>query len=538
MASINSIKLSTRFLLLSLFLALVVIVEGSVIVLDNMKINDETFMLAEKNIPILNNAHRMKLAVVQVQQWLSDISATRGRDGLNDGFDEAENNARIFHQLVDELVQLDTEGADRYRAMTPVFNAYYETGKKMAQSYIDTGPEGGNKMMASFDEVAAKMSEEVDGFLAEVEQKTEAILLKQKKLTTSSVRSIIIGSIIVLAGIGLVYLIMSRILTCLPTFLEQLKKVADGDLTSTINVTRKDEFGDLMRGLKSMQQRLLEMITKISTTTQQLSAMSQQVSTVMMKTNENIQQQHQETEQISSAMGEMSSAVREVLQSVTDSANAANAANTETEKGSKLVHDAIKGIQHLAELIEKTSGLIQNVEKDSENINTVLDVIKGIAEQTNLLALNAAIEAARAGEQGRGFAVVADEVRTLAGRTQQSTEEINSIIDKLQTGARESVRAMEQSREKTYSVVDQAELAGGSLTTIAESVSRIDVMSGHIAAATQEQSAVAENMENNVVRISDMAKHNAETVEQTYQAGIELTHIAAELKGLVEKFRV
>ncbi len=538
MASINSIKLSTRFLLLSLFLALVVILEGSVIVLDNMKISDETFMLAEKNIPILNNAHRMKLAVVQVQQWLSDISATRGRDGLDDGFNEAENNARIFHQLVDELVQLDTEGADRYRAMTPVFNAYYETGKKMAQSYIDTGPEGGNKMMASFDEVAAKMSEEVDGFLAEEKQKTEAVLLKQEKLAASSVRSIIIGSIMVLAGIGLVYLIMARILTCLPTFLEQLKKVADGDLTSTINVTREDEFGDLMRGLKSMQHRLLEMITKISTTTQQLSAMSQQVSTVMLKTNENIQQQHQETEQISAAMGEMSSAVREVLQNVTDSANAANAANTETENGSKLVHDAIEGIQHLAELIEQTSELIQNVEKDSENINTVLDVIKGIAEQTNLLALNAAIEAARAGDQGRGFAVVADEVRTLAGRTQQSTEEINAIIDKLQTGSRESVRAMQQSREKTHAVVGQAELAGASLTTIADSVSHIDVMSGQIAAATQEQSVVAENMENNVVRISDMAKHNAETVDQTYQAGTELTHIAAELKVLVDQFRV
>ncbi len=538
MTAMKTAKLSTRFLVLSLILTLFVIIEGALIVANSLKTDDQAVLLAKKQIPILNNAHSMKLAVVQVQQWLTDISATRGRDGLNDGFEEAENNAKLFYSLIDELSRLDEVRASKYQAMKPVFKSYYETGKKMAQAYIDEGPEGGNKMMASFDAVAAKMSEEVDTFLAEVEQETSAMLIEEEHLANNSVRFIAAGSVVLLLGIGMVYWIMSRTLSHLPTVLTELKLVAEGDLTSTIDVTRKDEFGDLMRGLKIMQQNLLEMITRIGSTTQQLSSMSQQVSSVMMETNENIQQQHQETEQISSAMKEMSSAVREVLQSVTDSASAANGANTETGNGSKLVQDAIEGIQHLAGLIDQTSELIQNVEKDSENINTVLDVIKGIAEQTNLLALNAAIEAARAGEQGRGFAVVADEVRTLAGRTQQSTEEINDIIDKLQTGARKSVKAMEQSREKTHAVVDQAALAGTSLTTIAESVSRIDVMSGHIAAATQEQSTVAENMESNVARISEMAKHNAQTVEQTYQAGSELTHIAAELKSMVDKFKV
>lgn len=538
MAIAKKTKLSTRFLLLTLMLTLIVLVEGGLIVADSLKINEQSVLLKEKHIPILNNAHRLKLAVVQVQQWLTDISATRGRDGLNDGFDEAENNAKDFYRLIDELSRLDVARASKYQAMKPVFDAYYATGKKMAQSYIDEGPDGGNKMMAAFDEVAAKMSEEVDGFLSEVELETSAVVTRQEKLTAYALRSAVIGSIVLLAGIGLVYLIISRIFSCLPEVLKQLNMVAQGDLTSTIDVTREDEFGDLMRGLKTMQQSLLEMISRIGSTTQQLSSMSQQVSSVMMKTNQNIQQQHQETEQISSAMGEMSSAVREVLQSVTDSANAANGANIETVNGSKLVQDAIQGIQQLADLIEQTSQQIQSVERDSENINKVLDVIKGIAEQTNLLALNAAIEAARAGEQGRGFAVVADEVRTLAGRTQQSTQEINSIIDKLQTGARKSVEAMQLSRDKTLEVVDQAVLAGTSLTTIAESVSRIDVMSEHIAAATQEQSAVAENMENNVLRISDMARHNADSVNQTFQAGTELTHIATELKGLVGNFKV
>ncbi len=531
-------KLSTRFLLLTLVLTLLVIAEGGMIVSDSMKIDSQSIALTERHIPILNSAHRLKLAVVQVQQWLTDISATRAQDGLNDGFDEAENNAQSFNSLIDKLSTLDEARAGRYQAMKPVFDAYYQTGKKMAQSYIDEGPSGGNKMMAAFDEVAARMSEEVDRLLTEVEQETAGVLADQQKLTSDLLTSVIIGSVMILVGVAMVYLIMSRILSCLPTVLKQLNLVAEGDLTSTIDVTREDEFGELMRALKAMQQRLLEMISKIGSTTQQLSAMSQQVSTVMMKTNENIQHQHQETEQISSAMKDLTASVSDILRSITDAANAANGANSETEKGSKLVQDSIQGIQQLSELTEQTSLLIQNVERDSENINTVLDVIKGIAEQTNLLALNAAIEAARAGEQGRGFAVVADEVRTLAGRTQDSTEEINNIIDKLQIGARESVKAMEQSRDKTLSVVDQAALAGASLTTIAESVSRINMMTGQIAAATEEQNAVVENMDENVVRISEMAQNNAATVNQTYQAGTELTHIASELQALVEKFRV
>ena len=538
MTIIKKAKLSTRFLLLTLILTLLVIAEGGVIVFDSMKINSQSIALTERHIPILNSAYRLQMAVVQVQQWLTDISATRAQDGLNDGFDQAEKNAQSFNSLIDKLSTLDKARAGRYQAMKPIFDTYYQSGKKMAQSYIDEGPSAGNKMMASFDEIAARMSEEVDRLLTEVEQETATVLANQQKLTSNSVTSVIIGSVMILFGVAMVYLIMSRILSCLPTVLKQLNRVAEGDLTATIDVTREDEFGELMRALKTMQQKLLEMISKIGSTTQQLSAMSQQVSSVMMKTNENIQHQHQETEQISSAMKDLTASVSDILRSITEAANAANGANTETEKGSKQVQDSIQGIRQLAELTEQTSILIQNVERDSENINTVLDVIKGIAEQTNLLALNAAIEAARAGEQGRGFAVVADEVRTLAGRTQDSTEEINNIIDKLQMGARESVKAMEQSREKTLSVVDQAALAGASLTTIAESVSRINMMTGQIAAATEEQNAVVENMDENVVRISEMAQNNAVTVNQTYQAGTELTHIASELQALVEKFRV
>lgn len=531
-------KLSTRFLLLTILLAVVVIIESGTIIADNVAITNQSTQLAKNKIPLLNKAHNLKLSVVQVQQWLTDISATRGRDGLNDGFIEAENNAKEFRKLIDDLIVLDDAHADRYQAMLPVFNAYYDVGRQMAQAYIDEGPSGGNQMMPKFDEVAANMAEEVNSFLTRVDEETAAALSKQLNFASSNGRSISVGSIIVLLGVGLVYLLMSRALAYLPKVVMELQRVADGDLTASIDVTRQDEFGDLMRGLQFTQQRLLEMISQISATTAQLSTAAEEVSVVTIQTSANIQQQQSETDQIATAMNQMSATVREVAESVGKTANAANGANTEAGKGRKVVEEAVQGIQQLAGQIEQASEVMAEVERDSENINTVLDVIKGIAEQTNLLALNAAIEAARAGEQGRGFAVVADEVRTLAGRTQESTEEINQIIEKLQSGSRNAVEAMNRSREQARSVVEQSSLARSSLTTIVDSVSEIDEMSSQIATATEEQSTVTEDMNRNLVRISDMAMQNALGANQTSQAGQELARMAAELQELVGQFRV
>ena len=538
MSILTNVKLAMLFLLLTVFLTVVVLLQSAVIIADNLEISGQATYVAENKIPILNKAHRAKLAVVQVQQWLTDISATRARDGLNDGFDEAENNAKVFRGLVSDLIALDSANAEAYRAMLPVFDAYYDVGRKMAQSYIDEGPAGGNKMMAQFDEVAAKMAYEVDGFLSRVEEETNTALSIQQELATSTERSVIIGSLVVLLGVGLVYLIMSRALAYLPRVVAEMQRVSEGDLTSSIDVTRRDEIGDLMRGLQSMQKRLLAMISHINATAAQLSTTAEKMSVVTTQTSTNIHQQQSDTEQIATAMNEMSATVNEVAQSVSNTSAVANSANTETEKGRKVVEQAVLGVQQLAGQIDNAANVIAEVGKDSENINTVLVVIKGIAEQTNLLALNAAIEAARAGEQGRGFAVVADEVRTLAGRTQESTEEINQIIEKLQSGARSAIEAMDLSRRQTKSVVDQAALAGSALTTIAASVSQINEMSTQIATAAKEQNAVAEDVNRNIARISEIARQSASGAEQASQSGQNLTQLALELQRLVGQFQM
>ncbi len=313
---------------------------------------------------------------------------------------------------------------------------------------------------------------------------------------------------------------------------------ASGDLTQSIDVDSEDEIGELLGAMNGMRQKMLDMLSKISGTTEQLSAASEELSAITAQTGSIIQSQHAETEQVATAMNEMTSTVQEVAQNIHHTASAAHEANEHTVSGQQIVGRAVVQVGQLADQIEQASATINDLEQQTEGINTVLDVIKGIAEQTNLLALNAAIEAARAGEQGRGFAVVADEVRTLAGRTQKSTEEINHMIEKLQSGSQRAVEVMEKSREQARTVVEHATESGTALSIIATAVTKINDMSTQIASAAEEQSSVSEEINRNIVKINDMANDTADGAEQTSVASQDLARMATELQGVVSQFNV
>jgi methyl-accepting chemotaxis protein len=267
-----------------------------------------------------------------------------------------------------------------------------------------------------------------------------------------------------------------------------------------------------------------------------LAASAEKLSRITEHSKQGATRQNAGTEQVASAMNEMSSTVQEVARNAANAAQAALEADKEAKTGQEVVKGAIGSIHTLATEVQKTSHVILKLKDDSMSIGAVLDVIRGIAEQTNLLALNAAIEAARAGEQGRGFAVVADEVRSLATRTQQSTQEIQEMIERLQLGTNEAVSAMEQGRAKAEASVEQAAKVGDSLESITRMVHQIRDMNAHIAHAAEEQSVTAEEINRNVLNISEVSSKTMDGAEQTAEASEELARLAGNLQEIVGRF--
>ncbi len=313
---------------------------------------------------------------------------------------------------------------------------------------------------------------------------------------------------------------------------------SNSDLTRRVEIDSNDELGVAARSFNSMIATMAKSITNVGDASSQLAATAEEMAASTAATSKAVDVQLMETTQVATAITEMNSTVEEVASNTTRTAAAANDASTEVVQGQQAMRETISQIEQLLTEINDAAGVIHEVEQNSKEIGSILGVIQGIAEQTNLLALNAAIEAARAGEQGRGFAVVADEVRTLASRTQASTEQINQMIERLHKGSSKAVAAMEASQDRAQKAVDNAATTGDVLEAIVKAVTQINDMATQIASATEEQSAVASEINRNVVQISDMTQQTSEGSHQTAQASDEIAKLASRLQEQVSLFKV
>lgn len=379
----------------------------------------------------------------------------------------------------------------------------------------------GDNLLASTDEITQLQTRQRD-----------ALADQSRKMLSS------VAALAMLLGILAAWLITRQIIVPLRETLAAAGRIADGDLSRDIDVRRQDEMGQLQQSMQHMTVRLRGLIAGLGDGITQIASAAEQLSAVTGQTSAGVNSQKLETDQVATAMNQMTSTVVEVARNAEEASEAAQQADQQAREGDKVVADAICQIERLAVEVNNSSQAMGQLKLESDKIGGVLDVIRSVSQQTNLLALNAAIEAARAGEAGRGFAVVADEVRSLALRTQESTEEIQVLIATLQNGTQQVVTTLDASRSLTDRSVDLSRRAGAALEHITRTVSTIQTMNQQIATAGEEQSVVAEQINRSVLAVRDVSEQTAAASEQTAASSVELARLGMQLQEMVGKFRV
>ncbi len=385
----------------------------------------------------------------------------------------------------------------------------------------------------------ANMSAQGDILIAVSKKLTESQTVVRDTDAARAKNLLLIATALAVAfGLLAAWAITRQIIIPLNQTLKVAERVAAGDLTHNLVSLRRDELGQLQRSMQSMTQGLRELVGGISDGVTQIASAAEELSAVTEQTSAGVNNQKIETDQVATAMNEMAATVQEVARNAEEASEAAVAADQQAREGDKVVGEAIAQIERLAVEVGHSTEAMGELKRESDKIGSVLDAIKSVAQQTNLLALNAAIEAARAGEAGRGFAVVADEVRSLAQRTQKSTEEIEELIVGLQNGTQQVATIMDNSRTLTDSSVELTRRAGGSLESITRTVSAIQAMNQQIAAAAEQQSAVAEEINRSVLNVRDVSDQTSAASEETAASSVELARLGTHLQMLVGRFKV
>ncbi|MEC9168431.1 MAG: methyl-accepting chemotaxis protein [Pseudomonadota bacterium] len=460
--------------------------------------------------------NEVDLVVEKVVTQLSDMMQTAGgRDdsGTLDDINNLVNNAINAIKANDGVVQLHVDRLERRNDAEKALNA---SDSNIAQAVVAL-----ENLLNLADKKASHVESQVNGAIA---------------TGNTFVIVVVITSIAVAAFIG--YVTVRAITRPLYRVNELLTVASSGDLTHRLDDSAQDEFGLLARNCNTLIGNLKELITAINVRAEQLAAASEQTSAVTAQTTHSIQDQKSQIGQVATATTEMHSTSQLVVQNAEDTLSQIRHADAEAENVRQISLENKNTIEILSRDVQEAADVINKLHQDSTSIGGILDVIRGVADQTNLLALNAAIEAARAGEQGRGFAVVADEVRTLASRTQESTQEINAMIEVLQAGAEKAVSVMNQGKEQTAACVAQTEKATQALDIISDAVHKAHDVSSQIEQSAREQNTVSQEISEKLETIVGIAEETTAGAQQTSESSHEVARLAEELQQSIRQFKV
>jgi methyl-accepting chemotaxis protein len=496
------------------------------------KVRDVYFPVVQKS-----EANLVKLG--QIKELLNNAVST--------GEEEFIQNADVLKKEIlnniETIIVLWSEKSEQSMKIRGLFNQYYQIAHQvsagMLSGTLDMSQLSGkiDEMNSSLSAVTAAMEKSNTDALSDFNLIVEASnSAAQDALTYGMTITGFTVAILILLG----WSTTVSIGTALGHLLASLKDIAsgDGDLTKRLEKTSNDELGDVVHWFNQFIDKLHHSITDVVKSITPLTSLSSDLGDLTTETLEISSQQNRATEEVSLVVEDLVASVQNVSSNASSASEAANQADKAAKDGREIVDKTVMSINGLAEEVERAGEVIRKLEADTENVGTILDVIKGIAEQTNLLALNAAIEAARAGEQGRGFAVVADEVRTLASRTQDSTQEIQKVIEQLQSAARSAVDVMGQSKQRAQTSVDQAAQTGESLAAITERVEAISEMNMQIASAAEEQERAAHSIKENVIGIKQTSETAMQSIQKVEVASSSLVEISSNLQGVTKEFKV
>ncbi|EFW86600.1 Methyl-accepting chemotaxis protein [Pseudomonas savastanoi pv. glycinea] len=504
------------------------------------KIRGATEVLADNNVPSIKSLDRFAEVSIRLRVLSYRLLVNRDPETQQKTIElMAMRNKQITDaQAIYEKLISDPDERNLYSQYVQLLGQYRQLEERLktltrANKIDELQGLLNNEMLNNSDQMNVVLSKLVEFNTAQLNQ-----VKKDASSEYDSAFNLVVGLLIAATLLTIVFawMLIKSITTPIATALHAAETIAQGNLTRPIQIDGTDEAGRLLLAMKTMQDKLRDTLQGISGSATQLASAAEELNAVTDESARGLVQQNNEIEQAATAVNEMTSAVEEVARNAVSTSQASRNAATSAGDGRDLVQETVSAIERMSGDVKGTAELIINLASESRDIGKVLDVIRGLADQTNLLALNAAIEAARAGEAGRGFAVVADEVRALAHRTQQSTSEIERMIGSIQSGTEQAVSSMRNSTERAESTLNIAKGAGLALNIINVAVEEINERNMVIASAAEEQAQVAREVDRNLVNIRDLSAQSTTGANQTSAASTELSRLAVDLNSMVSRF--